>query len=128
MRSFKTPDEEYLPFQRRALPVTITTDMPVVEVADGVPGRIVGITPAYCVYRFAETGALAVAAWHEVALGNICPADPLLPLDVEGKDRQNASAALLRELLALRQFGLTPVQQASLDELVDALCSASPGE
>ena len=75
-----------------------------------------------------ETDALLVANWRDVALGNVCPADPLLSSDVTENDRQNASATLLRELLALKQFGLTPTQTAAHDELIAYLCGGeSPG-
>jgi hypothetical protein len=55
--------------------------------------------------------------WRDVVLGNLCPADALLPADVTESDRRNAQAAVLREMLALRQFGLTTVQTTVLDEL-----------
>jgi hypothetical protein len=76
--------------------------MPVVDINDGIPGAIVGITQAYCIYRLFESESLIVASWQEIALGNVCPADPLLPADVTENDRRNAQAALLRELLALQ--------------------------
>jgi hypothetical protein len=95
--------------------------MPVVEIDDGLPGTIAGITQAFCIYRLPETETLVVAPWHDIALGNICPAEPLLPVDVTENDRRNAQAAMLREVLALRQFGLTELQTAVLDELIAKL-------
>jgi hypothetical protein len=96
--------------------------MPVIEVTDGIFGTIVGITQAFCLYRLNDTDALCVAAWPEIALSNICPAAPLLPTNVTENDRRNAGAGVLRELLALQQFGLTTAQQEALDELVAELC------
>jgi hypothetical protein len=99
--------------------------MLVVEVTDGVIGTIVGYTQAYCIYRTRDTQTLAVARWRDIALGNVCPAEPLLPTDVAENDRRNASAAVLQELLALEQFGLTATQSAAFSELVAELCGES---
>jgi hypothetical protein len=105
------------------MPVTITPGMPVVEIDAGEPGEIVGYTQAFCIYRISESDALVVADWRDVALGDICPAEPLLPADVSENDRRNASAAVLRELLRLKQFVLTATQTAALEELAAELCS-----
>lgn len=108
---------------RRPLQVPVVQGMPVHEVCDGTAGTIVGITQAYCVYRLAEGRQLCVAPWRELALANVCPAEPLLPTDVSANDRRNANAALLRELLYVARLGsLTPAQQAVMDELVADLC------
>ncbi len=112
------------PTVRRPLPVTTTPDMPVIDINDGISGTIFGITQEYCIYCFAETDGLAVARWREVALGNVCPAEPLLPADVTQRDSDNARAAVLRELLALHHFGLTAAQTTVLDELVADLTGA----
>lgn len=122
-----TPSDPHPPFaRRRPLPVTITPGMPVVEIDHGVPAAVAGITQEYCIYHIADTDALAVARWRDVALGNVCPAEPLLPADIAERDRGNAQAAVLRQLLVLKSFGLTSAQQAALDELVAQLCSGSP--
>lgn len=110
------------PSHRRSLPATITVGMSVVEIDAGLPGTIVGYTQAYCIYRISQTNALVVAEWRDVALGDMCPANQLLPANVAEIDRNNASAALLRELLALQQFGLTAKQTAALEELIATLC------
>src|SRR5690349_17550195 len=104
---------------RRPLPVTIVPGMSAYDVT-GVPsGEVLGITQQYCIYRLAETGGLCVANWRELALGNVCPADPLLSRDVTKNDKLNASATVLRELLGLQQLTeLTAAQKAALDELV----------
>ena len=102
--------------RRRALPVTITAGMPMVEIADAVPATIVGITQEYCIHQIAESDTLAVSHWRDVALGNVCPAEPLLSADVTERDRDNARASLLRELLALQQFGLTAKQAAAVTQ------------
>ena len=107
------------------LPVTIVAGMPVVEASDGTRGKVVGITEACCIYRVEATGSVAVSPWHELALANICPAAALLPADTTERDRRNASAAVLHELLALQPFGLTDTQQAALNELLADLCSGS---
>ena len=119
----KAPSDPEPPVRRRPLPVTITPGMPVVEIDDGMPGVVAGITQAYCIYRLPEREALIVAPWPDIALGNICPADPLLPTDVTDNDRRNGQAAVLRELLALQQFGLSEAQRAVLDELIAELTS-----
>ena len=107
----------------RPLPVTIVRGMLVHEACDGTAGIVVGITQAYCIYRVASSDQLCVANWRDVALGNVCPADPLLPTDVTENDRRNASATVLGELLSLQQFcPLTPAQAATLDELIAFLC------
>ena len=98
--------------------------MTVHEACDGTAGTVVGITQAYCVYRVADGRQLCVAHWRDLALGNICPAEPLLPAEVSENDRRNASATVLRELLSLERLGsLTPAQQAVLEELIALLCS-----
>jgi hypothetical protein len=102
----------------------MTAGMRVMEISDAMPATIVGFTQAFCIYRITGNGALAVANWRDVALGNVCPAELLLPAHVAENDQQNASATVLRELLALEQFGLTAAQTATLDELVAILCSA----
>ena len=79
-----------------------------------------GITQGFCIYR---TDSLSVAAWEDVALGGICPVNALLPADVTENDRRNWSAHVLSELLGLAQFGLTPTQTATHDELLDYLCA-----
>jgi len=117
-----SPRDSRLP---RPLPVTITPGMPVVAIDDNPPATVAGITQEYCIYRHEHSGMLAVARWGEVALGHVCPAEPLLPADVGERDRGNAQAAVLRELLNLRQFELTPQQQAALQELVAELCGDS---
>ena len=109
----------------RPLPVTILPGMPVVEIEAGEPAVVAGITQEYCIYRLAQTDTLAVARWRDVALGNLCPADPLLPADVTQRDRGNAQAAVLLELLNLQQFGLTNAQTVALSELVAQLCGKS---
>jgi hypothetical protein len=92
--------------------------MPVYDVTDDPPGQVVAITQAYCLYRPADSDALCVARWRDMALGNVCPAHPLLPAAIDENDRRNAAATVLRELLALQQFAeLTPAQSAALDEL-----------
>ena len=113
------------PSRGPALPVTIVRGMSVIEVTDGMVGTVVAFTQGYCVYRVDGNDALAVAPWRDVALVNVCPAEPLLPADVAENDRQNASAAVLRELLALHQFGLTATQTVALSELVAQLCGES---
>jgi hypothetical protein len=115
------------PARRRALPVTITAGMPVMEISDAMPATIVGFTQAFCIYRINETGTLAVAKWRDVALGDVCPAEPLLPIGVTENDRRNTGATVLRQLLALKQFGLTAAQTATLDELVAILCGSAVG-
>jgi len=121
-----SPHDSRLP-RPRPLPVTITPGMPVVGIDDNPPATIAGITQEYCLYRHAHSGMLAVARWGEVALGHLCPAPPLLPADVTQRDRGNAQAAVLRELLNLRQSELTPQQQKVLEALVAELCGDSIG-
>ena len=95
--------------------------MPVCELGEGMPGIVVGITEAYCIYRLDATETLCVRRWREIGLGYICPAPTL---SVSENDRRNASATLLRELLALEQVAaLTTAQQTTLRELTNLLCS-----
>ncbi len=107
----------------RPLPVTIVPGMSVVDAADAPAAEVIGLTEAYCICRFASSGALAVRPWSEIAVGNLCPADVLLPADVTENDRQNALATVLRELLLLEQFGLTDKQLAALEEAAAILCA-----
>ena len=109
--------------QTRPLPVAIAPGMQVIEMTGEVAGTIVGFTEAFCIYKTEPLGSLSVISWRDAALGPICPAAPLLPDDVAENDRRNASATVLREFLALKQFGLTPAQAAVCDELVDYLRS-----
>ena len=66
-----------------------------------------------------------IARGRNVALGNVCPAAPLLPADITVNDRRNAQAVMLREMLALEPFGLTDGQRAVLAELVAELTEGS---
>lgn len=107
------------------LPVTIVPGQSIFDLAQEVPGVVVGLTEAYCLYWAGETDRLAVTRWRDIALANICPAPQLLPLEVTTRDHHNASATVLRELLGLRQVSsLTAHQQAAFDELVALLCPA----
>lgn len=109
---------------RRPLPVTIVRGSPVYETCDGTAGIVVGFAQAYCIYRAMDGDQMRVAHWRELALGNICPAEPLLPTSVCENDRRNANATVLRELLLLERLGpLTPAQTAVCEELVAYLCS-----
>jgi hypothetical protein len=103
------------------LPVAIVPGMTVVPRDDADAGTICGITEAYCLFRLTGAQCYAVAAWSELALANVCPSPHLLPADVTQNDRRNASAAVLRELLALEQFGLSTAQAAVKDELLRQL-------
>ena len=108
--------------KRRPAPVTVAPGMSVVDISDAHAGVIVGITQAYCLYRLPHTNRLRVSRWRELALANIRPADPWLADDAAGNGHRNASAAVLRELLALEQAGpLTPHQEAVCDELLGYL-------
>jgi hypothetical protein len=113
---------------RSLLPVTIAPGMLVVDVADARPGSIVAFTEAYCLYRSGESSALIVAPWRELALVDICPAAPLLPADVRQRDEHNLRAVVLRELLALEEFGLTAAESAARDELVQHFCGDTRGD
>ena len=96
------PEQAAVPY--RPLPVAIVPGLQVCVMPDGSPGIITGI-------------------WQDVALGNVCPAPTLLPIDVTENDRRNASATVLRELLALQQVAeLTPDQTTTLEGLVNLLC------
>ena len=109
--------------KQRPLPVTVTPGMLVVPIDDVPVSTIVGITQAYCIYRLAETNHLQVSSWRDLALANICPAAPLLSDDVTENDHRNASATVLRELLALERIGsLTPEQRAVVDGVLGYLC------
>jgi hypothetical protein len=110
---------------RSLLPVAIAPGMLVVDVADALPGSIVAFTEAFCLYRSGETSTLIVAPWRELALAEVCPAAPLLPADVRQRDEHNLRAVVLRELLALEEFGLTTAESAARDELVQHFCGAS---
>ena len=96
--------------------------MQVVDMTGFVAGTIGGFTQAFCIYNIESHDNLSVANWRDVAIGPVCPAEPLLPTDVTENDRRNASATVLRELLALKQFGLTPAQTTVHDELIAYLC------
>ena len=102
----------------RPLPITIVPGMHVVDITSEPAGTLVALTEAYCIYRTGGIDTLAVANWRNVAVGPVCPAAPLLPAAVEENDRRNASATVLRELLALKQFGLTASQTTAYDDLI----------
>jgi hypothetical protein len=105
------------------LPVTLVPGMTVVPLEGAAVGTVVGITQAYCVYRLVGTDGLQVSSWRDLALANICPAAPLLPNEVRENDHRNASATVLRELLALgRVSSLTPEQRAVVEGLLGYLC------
>jgi hypothetical protein len=66
---------------------------------------------------------LQVGAWRDLALANVCPAEPLLDDEVQERDRRNANATVLRELLALEQTGpLNEEQRQVRDQLIAELC------
>ena len=96
--------------------------MQVIDMTNEVAGMIVGFTEAFCIFKINSLDSLAICRWHDVALGPVCPAAPLLPDDVPENDRRNSQATVLRELLALKQFGLTSSQTAVHDELINNLC------
>ncbi|MCA9124752.1 MAG: hypothetical protein H6822_01890 [Planctomycetaceae bacterium] len=108
--------------RRHPLPITIVPGMQVVDMTGFVAGTIGGFTQAFCIYNIESHDNLSVANWRDVAIGPVCPAEPLLPTDVTENDRRNASATVLRELLSLKQFGLSPMQTAIYDELIEYLC------
>ena len=112
------------PTRPKLLPITITRGMPVVNWSDNSAGTIAGITETFCIYHLDGSNGLWVAAWRELAVGNLCPAAPLLSDDLEEIDRRNASATLLRELIGMDEFGLTAHQTATRDELIAYLCGA----
>jgi hypothetical protein len=96
--------------------------MSVIPIDDVPVSTIVGVTQSYCVHQLADASHLLVSSWRDLALANICPADPLLPNDVRENDHRNASATVLRELLALERIGsLTSDQQATRDSLIGYL-------
>ena len=104
---------------RPPLPVTIVPGMHVYEVVEIPRGEIVAITQAYCLYRLADSDRLCISNWRELALANVCPADPLLPPEVTENDERNAAATALRELLALVEVRpLTEAQSTARDELI----------
>ncbi len=118
----RSPADEPEP-PRRTLQVPIVRGMPVHEICDGTEGTVVGVTQAYCVYRMKDGQFLCVTRWQDLALGHVCPAEPLLPTDVPENDRRNAAATVLRELLFLERLGpLTPAQASVRDELTAYLC------
>ena len=103
--------------------MTIAPGMCVVDTSEVDTGTVVGITQTYCVFRPSDGDQLQVAAWRDLALANVCPAEPLLSADVRENDHLNACATVLRELLALEQLGpLNKEQQAVRDELIAFLC------
>jgi hypothetical protein len=102
------------------LPITIVPGMAVVPF-DSQPKEVIGITERYCVYRDPTLNILGIEPWKDVAVANVCPARPLLPDSTDEIDCQNGQAVLLRELLALQQFGLTEKQEAVLEELKNAI-------
>ena len=107
----------------RPLPVTIVPGMCVIDASEVDTGTIVGITQAYCIYRPSDGDQLQVGAWRDLALVNVCPAEPLLSDDVRENDRRNASATVLRELLALERISrLDGAQQTVCDQLISDLC------
>ena len=106
----------------RALPVTITRGMFVVDHKNAGVGFVAGFTESFCIYRISGLGTLAVAEWKDIALGDIRPADPLLPMDVAERDRRNWSATVLREMIGLKQFEFTEPQDQTFQELVGYLC------
>lgn len=117
-----TNEKQHVAMRRAPLPVAIVVGMPVTQVNGEPDGTIVGLTQSYCIYELRRTSSLAVARWSEVAVGNVCPLNSVLPADTSENDRRNWSAALLRELLGLRPFGLTASQNAVHDELIEYLC------
>ena len=120
--SYQTESEFSPERQHRPLPITIVPGMQVVDMSNDATGTIVGFTEGFCIFRIEGIDSMSVADWNDVALGPVCPAGPLLPTDIAEMDRRNAGATVLRELLGLKQFGLTPTQTAAYDELVKYLC------
>lgn len=111
-----------LPEMRSPLPIVVTRGMRVYETWTGTIAEVVGFTQMYCLYKTAGATEVSVAPWSEVALANICPADAVLPRDMTEIDRANARAALLREFLVARAYGLSAAQETALLELESALC------
>ena len=122
--SYQTESDPSPAARRRPLPITIVPGMQVVNMSNDGAGTIVGITQGFCIYRIEHSDGLSVGRWEDMALGGICPVDALLPADVTENDRRNWSAHVLSELLGLAQFGLTPTQTATHDELIEYLCGS----
>lgn len=115
------PADDPGPSPRPLIPVTILPGMCVYDVTETPRGEVVAITQAYCIYRL-DSGGLCIAAWHDIALGNVRPTDPLLPTDITENDKLNTAATALRELIALQQVAsLTAAQSTALDELIALL-------
>jgi hypothetical protein len=100
--------------------------MRIVECAEATTGELVGVTQAYCIYRLDQSDAHVVSHWRDVAVAGITPV-LLQSADLADIDRQNARAAVLRELLFLEPFGLSTVESAVLRDLQAQLTLRRPG-
>ncbi|MCA9177983.1 MAG: hypothetical protein KDB14_26145 [Planctomycetales bacterium] len=98
----------------------------VVPLHDTQVGAVVGVAPAYCVFRLDGSEVVQVAPWRDLALADVRPAPLLLPSDIAVQDMLNASAAALSELLALRGAAqLTSAQETACRELLAKLADAT---
>ena len=89
----------------------ITPGMRVVDVSEN-GGVIAGITEDSVIYRpFLDPEGLLVGRWTDVAVCGLVPG--LLPTDVNERQRQNAYAHLLEQLLMIEPW--TDIQRAGVD-------------
>lgn len=111
--------ESFGPAQNRAASsnVAIAKGAIVYEIIESTPCTVVQVTEAYCIYRVDGTTEVSVSPWSELAISGIAPDPSLLPPSLQEVDLANARAALLREFLEMKQWGLSPAQSAALEEL-----------
>ncbi len=110
------------PDPKQPTPLVIVPGTPVVDLENELVGKVVAVTPAFCVFEV--EGALCVSPWRDVAIGNIVPARETLPPDIEDHDRRNYYARILREMEGLKPLGLTSALQAAYDDLLRRLQDA----
>jgi len=102
----------------------ITPNTPVCDMRYGTPGRVVGVTNGYCIFRVGLEEAddsYSVTAWKDIAIGNVGPSPKQLPDDSEERDRLDTCAVLFRELSAAHPKHLLSSLNEAAQELLDIL-------
>jgi|GEM_PF-1197709 len=112
LRTSNSPDE--------LLRLEIAPGTPVYDTRHATAGQAVGVTNGYCLFQVdsQETkNSFSVTPWRDLAIGNIGPAQHLLPADPDQRDRLDTYAVLFRELTSVHPDDMFPALVKTLQEL-----------
>ncbi|MFA9479354.1 hypothetical protein ACERK3_13775 [Phycisphaerales bacterium AB-hyl4] len=106
---------------RSPLPIVVP-GMRVFDHRQCVKGVVVAVTPDRCVFREADQPSqLMVSPWSHIALLDVGPDEEALPAALEERDRRNAWAFVLKELVYLEQYDRSSIVRGMKDYLLSKL-------